>query len=73
MGEWPQMKVSVRIKAVENFTFKMLEKREEVVNVLMWEIGKPLKDSQKEFDRTIDYIKDTIEALKNLDRKNSQL
>ncbi|QKE27514.1 NADP-dependent glyceraldehyde-3-phosphate dehydrogenase [Arcobacter acticola] len=73
MGEWPQMKVSDRIKAVENFTFKMLEKREEVVNVLMWEIGKPLKDSQKEFDRTIDYIKDTIEALKNLDRKNSQL
>ena len=73
MGEWPQMKVSQRIKAVENFTFKMLEKRNEVVNLLMWEIGKPLKDSQKEFDRTVEYIKDTIEALKELDRKNSQL
>lgn len=73
MGEWPQMKVSQRIKAVENFTFKMLEKRDEVVNLLMWEIGKPLKDSQKEFDRTVEYIKDTIEALKELDRKNSQL
>lgn len=73
MGEWPQMKVADRIKAVEKFTFKMIEKREEVVNLLMWEIGKPLKDSQKEFDRTVDYIKDTIEALKTLDRKNSQL
>ena len=41
MGEWPQMKVSQRIKAVENFTFKMLEKRDEVVKLLMWEIGKP--------------------------------
>ena len=73
MGEWPQMTVANRIKAVEKFTSKMIEKREEVVNLLMWEIGKPLKDSQKEFDRTVDYIKDTIEALKTLDRKNSQL
>jgi len=73
MGQWPQMKVSDRIKAVENFTFKMLEKKDEVVKLLMWEIGKSLKDSQKEFDRTVEYIKDTIEALKDLDRKNSQL
>jgi len=73
MGEWPQMTVSQRIKAVEKFTKMMLEKRDEVVKLLMWEIGKPLKDSQKEFDRTVDYIKDTIEALKDLDRKNSQL
>ena len=57
MGEWPQMTVAQRIKAVEKFTFKMIEKREEVVNLLMWEIGKPLKDSEKEFDRTVDYIK----------------
>jgi len=73
MGEWPQMKVSERIKAIEKFTFKMVEKREEVVNLLMWEIGKSLKDSQKEFDRTVDYIKDTIDELKTLDRKDSKL
>ena len=73
MGQWPQMKVEDRIKAVEKFTFKIIEKRDEVVKLLMWEIGKPLKDSQKEFDRTVDYIKDTISALKHLDRKNSQL
>jgi glyceraldehyde-3-phosphate dehydrogenase (NADP+) len=73
MGEWPQMKTSERIKAVEDFTIKMIEKRDEVVKLLMWEIGKSLKDSQKEFDRTVDYIKDTIDSLKTLDRKNSQL
>jgi acyl-CoA reductase-like NAD-dependent aldehyde dehydrogenase len=73
MGEWPQMSVSQRIKAVEKFTFKMIEKREEVVKLLMWEIGKSLKDSQKEFDRTVDYIKDTIDALKEVDRKSSKL
>ncbi len=73
MGEWPQMKVSHRIRAVEKFTFNMIQKRDEVVNLLMWEIGKSLKDSQKEFDRTIEYIKDTISTLKKLDRKTSQL
>jgi glyceraldehyde-3-phosphate dehydrogenase (NADP+) len=30
--------------------------REEVVKYLMWEIGKSLSDSQKEFDRTVEYI-----------------
>lgn len=73
IGQWPQMSVSQRINAVEQFTFKMIEKRDEVVNLLMWEIGKPLKDSQKEFDRTVEYIRDTIKALKDLDRKTSQL
>ncbi len=73
MGQWPQMKVSQRIEAVEKFTFKMIEKKDEVVKLLMWEIGKSLEDSKKEFDRTVEYIKDTISALKELDRKNSQL
>jgi len=34
----------------------------------MWEIGKSLPDSQKEFDRTVEYIYDTIEDYKQLDR-----
>jgi glyceraldehyde-3-phosphate dehydrogenase (NADP+) len=38
----------------------------------MWEIGKSFPDSEKEFDRTIAYIEDTIDALKNLDRTNSR-
>ncbi|RYX90661.1 aldehyde dehydrogenase family protein, partial [bacterium] len=39
---------------------------------LMWEIGKSFQDSQKEFDRTVDYINQTIEALKNLDHESSK-
>ena len=30
----------------------------------MWEIGKNLNDSRKEFDRTVEYIKDTISKIK---------
>jgi glyceraldehyde-3-phosphate dehydrogenase (NADP+) len=70
-GEWPMMPVVDRIHHVELFLAKMKEKRQEVVNLLMWEIGKMQKDSEKEFDRTCDYIVDTINALKDLDRRSS--
>lgn len=72
-GEWPTMKVKDRIKHMEGFVEKMQAKREEVVNLLMWEIGKNLKDSQKEFDRTVQYILDTIDSLKGLNRRSSKL
>jgi glyceraldehyde-3-phosphate dehydrogenase (NADP+) len=71
-GAWPTLPVEGRIAAVERFAFLMREKRDEVVRLLMWEIGKTLPDSEKEFDRTLQYIKDTIEALKELDRASSR-
>jgi glyceraldehyde-3-phosphate dehydrogenase (NADP+) len=71
-GKWPTMSVAKRIDAVESFIAKMLEVREEVVKLLMWEIGKSLDDSRKEFDRTVEYIRRTIEALKENDRTNSR-
>ena len=38
----------------------------------MWEICKSYDDSLKEFDRTIEYLNDTIDALKDLDRVSSR-
>ena len=69
-GAWPMMAVARRIEHVEKFLVSMRAKRAEVVNLLMWEIGKSQKDSEKEFDRTCDYIVDTINALKELDRNS---
>ncbi|MFS2156784.1 NADP-dependent glyceraldehyde-3-phosphate dehydrogenase [Pseudomonas sp. Pseusp122] len=71
-GAWPTMRVVERIQHVEAFLKRMREQREAVVKLLMWEIGKNLKDSEKEFDRTCDYIVDTINALKELDRRSSR-
>jgi len=71
-GLWPTMSVDQRIKHVEEFTYRMKERKKEVVKLLMWEIGKSLHDSEKEFDRTVDYITDTIDALKDLDRISSR-
>ena len=72
-GEWPTMSVKKRIECLITFTEKMKTKREEVVRLLMWEIGKSRADSEKEFDRTVLYIYDTIDALKELDRTSSRI
>jgi len=69
---WPTMSVAERIEHVQEFARQMKTARSEVVNLLMWEIGKSCQDSEKEFDRTIDYIRGTIDALKDLDRVSSR-
>ncbi|MAZ28376.1 MAG: NADP-dependent glyceraldehyde-3-phosphate dehydrogenase [Cytophagaceae bacterium] len=71
-GEWPTMKVAARIKCMETFVEKMKTKREEIVKLLMWEICKNLPDSEKEFDRTVEYIYDTIEDYKKMDRDSAK-
>jgi glyceraldehyde-3-phosphate dehydrogenase (NADP+) len=71
-GEWPQMSVAGRIQCMETFVGKMLEQRQLVINLIMWEIGKNLADATKEFDRTVKYIYDTIDTLKNMDRSSSR-
>ena len=71
-GQWPNLSVAERIACVGDFTNQIVARRREIVNLIMWEIGKSLADSQKEFDRTIDYIRATVEELKRLDNSNSR-
>jgi len=71
-GQWPTMSVADRITCVENFTQRMLSKKDLVVKLIMWEIGKSYADSVKEFDRTVEYIYATIDALKDVDRQSSR-
>jgi glyceraldehyde-3-phosphate dehydrogenase (NADP+) len=71
-GEWPQMAVADRIACMETFVGKMLQQRSLVINLIMWEIGKNRPDATKEFDRTVKYIYDTINVLKDMDRASSR-
>ena len=71
-GRWPVLSVGERINHVQDFLLGMQEKKREVVRLLMWEVGKSLGDSEKEFDRTVVYIRATIDALKDLDRLSSR-
>jgi len=71
-GHWPSLQVEERIRHVEVFAHLMVARKTDVVNMLMWEIGKSYHDSETEFDRTIEYIRDTIDALKELDRASAR-
>jgi acyl-CoA reductase-like NAD-dependent aldehyde dehydrogenase len=65
------MSVGERIECLQDFTRRMVAQRAPVVKLIMWEIGKTLADSEKEFDRTVQYIRQTIDALKQLDNSHS--
>ena len=71
-GEWPTMPVADRIDCMQDFVKQMIAQRRTVTQLIMWEIGKSLTDSEKEFDRTVDYIKQTLSALKDLDNNSSR-
>jgi glyceraldehyde-3-phosphate dehydrogenase (NADP+) len=71
-GFWPSLSVQDRINHMNDFIFRISAKKDEVVKILMWEIGKSFTDSAKEFDRTVDYIRATIDTLKDLDRNSSR-
>ena len=65
-GEWAQASPETRIAKVEELVVELKSKRDEIINVLMWEICKVKADATKEFDRTMDYIKDTISTYKTM-------
>lgn len=71
-GLWPTMSVRERLEHMEEFVYRFREKREDVVRIMMWEIGKSRQDSRKEFDRTVEYVINTMEALKDLDRVSAR-
>ncbi|WP_413584410.1 aldehyde dehydrogenase family protein [Bdellovibrio sp. HCB274] len=72
LGAWATARMEERINAVIAFRNGMQENRELICRLLMWEIGKNWNDSQAEFDRTIQYIDDTVNEVKTMDREASR-
>jgi glyceraldehyde-3-phosphate dehydrogenase (NADP+) len=72
-GLWPAMPFDKRIKHIKYFLVQMQSRKKEIVHLLMWETGKSYQGAEKEFDRTVDYIKNIIGALKDLGYTSSQL
>ncbi|MCG6151726.1 NADP-dependent glyceraldehyde-3-phosphate dehydrogenase [Leptospira bandrabouensis] len=70
-GVWPIATTKERIDAVRKFITLMKGKRDQIILLLMWEIGKTEKDATKEFERTIEYLEDTIESLQELETTSS--
>jgi glyceraldehyde-3-phosphate dehydrogenase (NADP+) len=71
-GYWPSLSVKKRIACIEDFLSRMLLKKEEIIHLFTWEIGKSLKGSLEEFDRTTDYIRNTLDAARDMERVSSK-
>jgi glyceraldehyde-3-phosphate dehydrogenase (NADP+) len=65
-GTWARMTVDQRCKHMEAFADDLEEKTEELAQLLMWEIGKNLKDSHSEVERTVAYIHTAVKEAKEL-------
>jgi len=70
-GPWPTMTVGDRIACMQAFVKGMLERRQAIVSLIMWEICKSIANSRKEFDRTVGYTQATIAALKDIHNAHS--
>ncbi len=73
MGEWPQMSVDGRIKHVEDFAQRIQEQEKEFTLLEMWEIAKTYNSCRDEFKRTVVYIQDTINRLRELDDSSNSI
>jgi acyl-CoA reductase-like NAD-dependent aldehyde dehydrogenase len=69
-GDWPRTSVEERISCIEAFARRAASLRERVARALMWEVGKPYKDCLTEFDRTFEYVAETVKTLRQLEREN---
>lgn len=63
-GAWPQMSLGERITAIESFVKALSAVRQDIINILMWEICKNTADATAEYDRTMAFIKSTIDAIR---------
>ena len=60
------MPLAQRIERIQAVVEALKQRRDEIVNVLMWEICKNQPDAAAEFDRTMEFIAKTIETLRSL-------
>ena len=66
-GTWPQMSAAQRIAALRRVVVGLKKIRNEIVDILMWEICKTKADAALEFDRTIIFISALIEKYKEIE------
>lgn len=71
-GAWPRATIGERIERLVAFGKEIRPQRDLVARLIMWEIGKTLDDARKEFDRTVEYLDATVEALREMERAGSR-
>lgn len=62
LGHWPLLPLKRRLLMLEQLATRLRPLRQEVVRLLVWEIGKGQAEAEMEFTRTLDYIDATLAA-----------
>jgi glyceraldehyde-3-phosphate dehydrogenase (NADP+) len=70
-GFWPTCAPNHRVECLERFVLELKSQRDLIARLLMWEICKVQADAEKEVDRTIQYIRETIKEYKALENRES--
>jgi len=71
-GHWPSMSVYDRIAHIEELIRRMPAMKKDIIRLMMWEIGKSRRESEREFDRTVVYAKNSMAALRGMDCASSK-
>jgi len=69
MGTWPRMTAAGRINCMEEFVKRIRPLEKDFALLEMWEIGRPYPACRDEFRRTLQYIEDTVAALKIMEKE----
>eukprot|EP01041_Mallomonas_annulata_P005646 gene5646-11387_t len=70
-GLWPKMSAENRISIIQKLVEELKKKREEIIEILMWEICKNSDDAASEFDRTMGFIEASIDAYREMNKAGS--
>lgn len=62
-GVWKKFSTEQRIEAIRRFIEKIREQRDELSEILQWEIAKNTKDANAEVDRTIQFVEQVLELV----------
>ena len=65
LGEWTQMTMEGRLQAIAQVFEELKKSREQIVEALMWEIGKNRPDAESEFDRTVKFAMSVMDVIRN--------
>lgn len=68
-GAWPALSLEQRAQHVRGFVEAVRPLRERIARHIMWEVGKVYDEALNEFDRTLEYTLETIDAALDLDRR----
>lgn len=68
-GDWPRLSLEERAARVRSFVDAVRPLREHIAGHIMWEVGKVYDEALNEFDRTLEYALETIEAALDLDKR----